>query len=312
MKKLVCICLLALSLLVGCSDSKPPENPLVQSVLQGTGCNDSDPICVASIIIEKGVMLKTSETLKYRCKDDSLANGFLMLDEKKAVQDYKERQGIDYHGQAIMDFSDLEYTCLEKTETTAKIKVSGEIRSGFKDTEIKVISNLDTVFELKKSNDTWLYCSSKPESRPPENPPVESADQITGCDDSDPICVASILVEKGAMLKNKETIKYRCKENDWVTDLMLLADQKAIEIFKKDGINYHGQAIMDFSDLKYTCLEKTETTAKVKVSGKVKTEIKNTEIISITDFEEVYEFIKGDDSWLFCPTIDINKILNVD
>ncbi len=121
------------------------------------------------------------------------------------------------------------------------------------------------------------------------------------CDDRDPICVTSILVEKAIMLKNAETKKYRCKQDEEMFDIVLLADKLALDSFKEKGVDFQKQAWFDFDGIKYEVLDIDGLTAKVKVSGESSIGFTGTDFSHKSEFEAIYDLKKEGESWVFCP-----------
>jgi hypothetical protein len=121
-----------------------------------------------------------------------------------------------------------------------------------------------------------------------------------GCDTGDPICVASIVFEKGASLRYNELTAYYCEQNEIFLNEAIRRSENMVAERKKKGIDYYKQVKNDFSRLKYDLLENHNGKAAVRVSGVLAYDLEGTDFHHEANVEQTIELIKDRSSWLFC------------
>ena len=128
------------------------------------------------------------------------------------------------------------------------------------------------------------------------------------CDQTDPVCVARVLFEKGATLRHAELKQYYCSDNYTSYDLAVSFSNILLETYRKGGVDYFSQEYHDFSNLTYQVITRDSRSVVVKISGKAMQGFKNTDIEKTSEVDTSIFLRKKDKSNQYClQKSDIRK-----
>ncbi|MGE4546121.1 MAG: hypothetical protein AB7D06_18690 [Pedobacter sp.] len=131
------------------------------STVNTYSCDTNDPICVASMVFEKGASLRFFELKDYYCEQNQVFLSEAIRRAEKRVSKLKRDKGIDHYEQVKIDFSDVEYSLISRDKEKAQVRVFGVFTYDLQGTDFHHQASTDEIMELRYQNDRWMFCSEE-------------------------------------------------------------------------------------------------------------------------------------------------------
>ena len=130
---------------------------------------------------------------------------------------------------------------------------------------------------------------------------IATTTNVVGCDTGDPICVASIVFEKGAALRYNELKDYYCKQNEiMLNEAIRIASERVAKLKKDKGIDHYKDVKNDFSSLKYELVKMNKEKSTVKVTGTFTYDNESIRYHHESKVVQSIDLIHQNGRWLFC------------
>jgi len=109
------------------------------------------------MVFEKGVTFRIAEIKEYYCEESKNSYELGVKVSEEAVKSFKSN-GVDYYKQEVHDFSKLNYEVINKENGLTVVRITGQAKFEFKNTNFKTEKSVSEGVVLKRNDKTKTYC----------------------------------------------------------------------------------------------------------------------------------------------------------